>query len=64
MQQSNDDRRHEHRDPKVMRLPNDVERMEIDFATPRTIEITPINSKGATDKYFLKITPKGGATLV
>ena len=50
--------------PQIQRLDNCVEALKIDFSIPRTIKIIPVNSKGSNQEYFLKITPKGGATLV
>ena len=49
---------------KTQRLDASIEALEIDFSAPRTIQIIPLNSKGPTKVYYLKITPKGGATLV
>ena len=50
--------------PKILRLDDSIEALEIDFSAPRIIQIIPLNSKGRTNMYYLKITPKGGATLV
>lgn len=50
--------------PKTLRLDASIEALEIDFSAPRTIRIVPLNSKGPNKAYYLKITPKGGATLV
>jgi hypothetical protein len=41
-----------------------IEIVEIDFSVPRLIRIVPINSKSPNKEYVLKVTSKGGATLV
>ena len=50
--------------PRVLRLDSSIGALEVDFSLPRMIRIIPVNSKGATREYILKITPKGGAVLM
>jgi hypothetical protein len=50
--------------PRIPRLDPSIEAVEVDFSKPRIIRIIPVNSKGPTGEYILKITPKGGAVLV
>ncbi len=47
-----------------LKIDREVKSLEIDFSIPRIIEIIPRNSNGKNPRYYLKITKKGGATLV
>lgn len=50
---------------KTVRISCDVQRIEIDFAVPRVIRVIPVNNARATGKeYIIKVTPRGGVTLV
>ena len=52
------------RENSPLRIGREIKSLEVDFAIPRVIQIIPINSKGKNPIYCLKITAKGGATLV
>ena len=47
-----------------LKIEREVKSLEIDFSIPRVIQIIPRNSNGKNPVYYLKITNKGGATLV
>lgn len=50
---------------KTLRIGCDIEQLEIDFALPRLIRVVPINNARAIGKeYVIKVTPKGGVTLI
>ena len=52
------------KDLRIIHIGPSIEKVEVDFSVPRTIQIIPIKSRGKAKDYLLRITPKGGATLV
>ena len=47
-----------------IRIDASIEIIEIDLSCPRLIRVVPVNTKGQSREYVLKITSKGGVTLV
>ena len=53
-----------HEDRQTLRLDDSIEALQIDGTVQRIFPIVVTNAEGGEKQYHLKVTPKGGLTLV